>query len=64
MRITFAFYLKEESIMLTEKRNITPQKVVEILSKSGVKITEKKAEELLDFMYFLAKLIVNQNFKK
>lgn len=50
--------------MLTEKRNITPQKAVEILSKSGMKITEKKAEELLDFMYFLAKLIINQNFKK
>lgn len=50
--------------MIGEKRNITPKKAVEILSESGVKITEKKAEELLDFMYFLAKLIVNQNFKK
>lgn len=50
--------------MIVKKRNITPKKAVEILSKSGVQIGEKKAEELLDFMYFLAKLIVNQNFKK
>ncbi|RKR83361.1 hypothetical protein BDD43_3567 [Mucilaginibacter gracilis] len=50
--------------MVSEKRNITPEKAVKILSESGVKITEKKAEELLEFMYFLAKLIVNQNFKK
>lgn len=50
--------------MVTEKRNITPKKAVEILKKNGVKITEKKAEELLDVMYFLAKLIVDQNFKK
>lgn len=50
--------------MNTVKRNITTEKAVEIFSKNGVKLSEKKAEELLDLMYFLAKLIVNQNFKK
>jgi len=50
--------------MWTEKRNITPKKAVEILKKSGVEMSEKKAEELLDFLYFLAKLVVDQNFKK
>ena len=36
---------------------------VKILKKNGVEIDEKKAAEVLDFLYFLAKLIVNQNFK-
>lgn len=50
--------------MVNEKRNITPQKAVEILCKSGINISEKEAEKVLDFMYFLAKLVVDQNFKK
>jgi hypothetical protein len=49
---------------LSEKRNVTPKQAMDILRKNGVEINEKKAEELLEFMYFLAKLIVNQNFKK
>ncbi len=48
---------------LAEKRNITPEMAVKILLKNGVEIDEKKAAEVLDLMYFLAKLIVNQNFK-
>ena len=50
--------------LLKEKRNITPAKAVEILKRNGQQITEKEAEKVLDLMYFLAKLIVNQNFKK
>jgi len=48
---------------LAEKRNITPEMAVKILRKNSVEIDEKKAVEVLDLMYFLAKLIVNQNFK-
>ncbi|GAC1314570.1 MAG: hypothetical protein NVSMB24_39380 [Mucilaginibacter sp.] len=48
---------------LTEKRSVTPEMAVKILRKNGVEIDEKKAVEVLDLMYFLAKLIVNQNFK-
>jgi hypothetical protein len=48
---------------LTEKRNITPEMAVTMLRKEGVEIDEKKAAEVLDLLYFLAKLIVNQNFK-
>lgn len=50
--------------LLKEKRNITPAKAVEILKKNGSEVTEKEAENILDFMYFLAKLIIDQNFKK
>ena len=52
--------MKDRSV---EKRNISTAKAVEILRKNGVEIDEKKAEEVLDLLYFLAKLIVNQNFK-
>jgi hypothetical protein len=48
---------------LAEKRNITPEMAVKILRKNGVEMDEKKAAEVLDLLYFLAKLIVNQNFK-
>ena len=47
-----------------EKRNITPKQAVEILRKKGVEISEEKASKILDTMYFLARLIVEQNFKK
>lgn len=56
-------FIKEDR-MGAEKRYITTQKAIEILSENGVKLSKKKAEEVLDLMYFLARLIVNQNFKK
>lgn len=49
---------------LSEKRNVTPQQAVKILEQSGLKISEKEAEEILDFLYFLGKLTVNQYFNK
>lgn len=49
---------------LTEKRSVTTAEIIEIMHKRGVKIDEKKAAEILDLIYFLAKLIVDQNFKK
>jgi hypothetical protein len=45
---------------LTEKRNITPEMAVKILQKSGVQMDEKKAAEVLDLLYNLVKLTVNQ----
>ncbi|WP_165447053.1 hypothetical protein [Olivibacter jilunii] len=49
---------------LIEKRNITPEQVVKILSKNGIQVNEDQAKIILDFMYILAKLTVNQYFKK
>ena len=46
------------------KRNITTEQAIKILRRNGIELSEIKAEELLDFMYFLANFIVNQNFKK
>ena len=47
-----------------KKRNITPQKAVAILRKEGYEINEKEAEIILNFLYFLAKLTVNQYIKE
>jgi len=46
-----------------EKGKITPAKAVKLLAKQGIKMDENEAEKVLELMYFLAKLIVNQNFK-
>ena len=45
---------------LAEKRNVTPEMAVKILRKNGVEVDEKKASDILDFLYFLAKLTVKQ----
>ena len=47
-----------------QKRNITPAKAVKLLKKNGIDATEKEAENILDFLYFIAKLVVNQNFNE
>ena len=44
----------------SQKRNITAERAVAILKKNGVDIDEKNVEKVLDFLYFLAKLTVNQ----
>lgn len=49
---------------LNGKRNITPKNAVEILKKNGVEISEEKAIKILDTLYFLSELVIEQNFKK
>lgn len=46
-----------------KQNDIAPQKAIEILKKNNIDIDEKQAKKVLDLFYFLAKLIVNQNFK-
>ncbi|GGI25151.1 hypothetical protein GCM10008119_16220 [Pedobacter mendelii] len=43
-----------------EIRNVTPEKAVKILQEHGTIITVEEAKLILDFMYKLAKLAVNQ----
>ncbi len=45
---------------LTEKRKITPEMAIKYFRGKGIEIDEKKASEILDFLYILAKLTVNQ----
>ncbi len=48
----------------SENRSITPEKAKKILLEKGVEVTEKEAKELLDLMYFFAKLSVEQYIKE
>ena len=45
---------------LLKKRNVTTADTVKALRKNGIEVSEKDAEIILDFLYFLAKLTVNQ----
>jgi len=46
------------------KRSLTPEIVIDHFKKQGVELSVKDAEKYLDVLYFLAKLVVNQNFIK
>lgn len=47
-----------------EKRNVTPAQALKILKDHGVECDEKDVIIILDFLYKLAKLAVNQQFNK
>jgi len=49
--------------MHDEKRAVTPAKAVEILKKHGTHVTLEEAKIILDFMYKIGKLSVNQYVK-
>jgi len=46
------------------KQNISAVKAVEILKKGGLSLTEKEVQEILDFLYKMAKLDVKEALKK
>ena len=46
--------------MNIHKRNITPEKAVEILKEQDITITLEEAKLIVDFMYNFAILSVNQ----
>ena len=48
---------------LQKKRSLTAGDAIRVMRENGVEISEKEAEEILDFLYFLAKLTVNQYVK-
>jgi uncharacterized protein (DUF697 family) len=46
------------------KRNITPAMAVKMLKKHGQDVTEEQAKEILDFLYLLARITVNDYLKE
>ena len=46
------------------KRNITPEKVIQILEKQGTKISLEEAKLILDFLYKFAKLTLEHVLKR
>ncbi len=49
---------------LLEKRNITSEQALKVLRKNGIDVNEDQAKIILDFLYILAKLTLNQYFTK
>lgn len=46
------------------KRHITPKQAQDFLQKKGLEISEKNADLLLDFLYKIANLYLNQKRRK
>ncbi|WCT14953.1 hypothetical protein [Mucilaginibacter jinjuensis] len=46
--------------MVDEKRNITPEQAIKILQEHGTNVTIEEVQKILDFLYKIGKLSVNQ----
>jgi len=46
-----------------EKRSLTVEKIIEFYQKKGEEISAETAENVLNLLYFLAKLVVEQHLK-
>jgi hypothetical protein len=58
---------KNEKTMLAnyeEKKSLTVEKVIDFYQKRGEKISLETAEKVLNLLYFLAKLVVDQHLKQ
>jgi hypothetical protein len=47
-----------------EKRSLMVEKVMDFYHKKGEEITQENAEKVLNLLYFLAKLVVEQYLKQ
>jgi hypothetical protein len=47
-----------------EKRSLTVEKVIDFYQKRGEEISIETAEKVLNLLYFLAKLVVEQHLKQ
>ena len=47
--------------MVSEKRSITPEKAVVLLKKQGLEINPTEAELAVNFLYFLAEIVTDEN---
>jgi hypothetical protein len=51
---------QNKTAIKSHQRGVTTEQAISILKKEGVEVNEKDAEIILDFLYILAKLAVNQ----
>ncbi len=50
--------------METEAERISPEKAIEILKRDGVIVTADEAKIILEFLYQMAEIVVDQCLKK
>lgn len=51
------------NLTVIKKRNITVKQAKSMLAKNGLIVSEEETEKILDFLYFLGELTVQQYFK-
>lgn len=47
-------------INYSQRRNVSPEQAVALLSKEGITISLEEAEAAVDFLYFLAEIFTNE----
>ncbi len=50
--------------METEAERISPEKALEILKRDGIIVTANEAKIILEFLYQMAEIVVDQCLKK
>lgn len=50
--------------MEIEEEKISPQKAIEILRKDGLEVTLEQAEVILEFLYQMAEIVVEQYLER
>ncbi len=48
----------------SENDKITPERAIEILKKDGLEVTLEQAKLILEFLYQMADIVVEQHLKK
>lgn len=46
--------------LVIEKRNVTPEKAIALLKAEGITVSPEEAEQVVNFLYFLAEILVNE----
>jgi hypothetical protein len=45
--------------LVTERRKVTPEKAIALLKAEGITISPEEAEQLVDFLHFLAEILIS-----
>ena len=60
----FEVYSRRREMRNCESERIPPDKAVELLRKDGIEVTEEQAKVILEFLYEMAGIVVDQYLAK
>ncbi|MBO9731515.1 MAG: hypothetical protein J7623_22935 [Chitinophaga sp.] len=55
--------LRKMTVSLTNNDKLTPPQVISILANEGIKISEDEAEKIIEIVYFLTEITMEQILK-
>jgi len=50
--------------MAEDKRSLTPEKLILLMKEKDVKISPEQAENVVNFLYLLAGIVINHTLEK